>query len=296
MSGINTLPEFTKKRWMSYFGWSISRQNLWDTCPKAYYYQYIHSWKLSWEEKDKFKVLKNLQTAPLIHGTHISDILRKVLNKWISLDINGLKELFEKEMKETFEKGKDRVTELYNRLGVSKEYFERHIENGKREIENFITEIYPVVKDMDMKVVDKRDKYTIEGRTFYSAPDFLAVDNKGFWHLMDWKSGTGIGTEELFLDAQLTTYAYYAINYIAKGSKPDRMKLYAIFLQDMSKNVEKYLTDEMLEDTKNRMFKMHDDILEKSMNGPFPTLPEERKCKFCNFATICDEGKYFLGV
>jgi len=45
-----------------------------------------------------------------------------------------------------------------------------------------------------------------------------------------------------------------------------------------------------------QIYKMHDDIIEKSMNGPFPTLPEERKCKFCNFATICDERKYFLGM
>ena len=72
---------------------------------------------------------------------------------------------------------------------------------------------------------------------------------------------------------QLTTYAFYTINYICHGNKPATMKLYAIYLQDMSKNVEKYLTEEMLHDTKRKMTAMHDDILEKSMNGPFPASP-----------------------
>lgn len=294
MSGINTLSEYVKEKWMNYWGWSASRQNLWDTCPKAYYYQYIHLWKLSWKEKDKFKILKNLQTAPLIHGTHISDILRKLLNKETLPDTEGLSELFEKEMKETFGKGKERVTELYNGLSVSREYFEKHIEAGKKEIGYFIAEIYPLIKDMKIEIVDKSDKYTLEGRTFYSAPDFLGIDDKGYWHLMDWKSGKGEEITESFLNMQLTSYALYAIT--ARGGRPDRMKLYAVFLQTPSKSVEKYLTEEMLESAKNRMFKMHDDILEKSINGPFPALPEERKCKFCNFATICDEGKYFLGL
>lgn len=42
------------------------------------------------------------------------------------------------------------------------------------------------------------------------------------------------------------------------------------------------------------MIEMHDFILEKSMSGPFPAMPEDNKCRFCNFATICDEGKYFM--
>jgi hypothetical protein len=247
---------------MSYWGWSVSKQNLWEDCPKAYYYQYIHSWKLCWEEKDRFKILKGLQTVPLIHGTHISAILRKVLNGELLRDIDGLKELFEKEMKETFAKGRERVTERYNGLDMSDEYFERHIENGKKEIEYFVAEICPKVKDMEMKAVDKRGKYTMEGRAFYSAPDFLAVDDQGVWHLMDWKSGTGAGTGESPLDLQLTTYAHYAINYTAKGRKPNKIKLYVVFLQDPSKNVEKDLTDEMLEETKSKV------------------MPEERKCSF----------------
>jgi hypothetical protein len=52
----------------------------------------------------------------------------------------------------------------------------------------------------------------------------------------------------------------------------------------------------MLIYTKSRMFEMHDYLLEKSKKGPFPAYPEERKCIFCNFATICDDGKYFLGM
>ena len=296
MSGISTLSEFVREKWMSYFGWSVSRQNAWENCPKAYYYQYIHSWKVGWEEKENFTLLKNLQTLPLIHGTHISTVLRRLLNKELSPDIESLKELFDKEMRETIEKGENRITELYNGIGVSKSYFERHIEDGKKEIENFMLGVYPRIKSMKMMLVDKRDKYTMEGRTFYSAPDFLGIDNKSVWHLMDWKSGTGKGTSESFLDMQLATYAFYAIYFVAKGKMPKRMKLYAVFLQDMSKNIEKYLTREMLKNTKSRIFEMHDNILKRSMSGPFPAFPEEKKCRFCNFATICDEGKYFLDI
>ncbi len=292
MSGINTLPDHAKKKWMSYFGWSVSRQNLMDTCPKAYYYRYIHSWRIDWKERDNFQILRDLQAVPLIHGIHISDILRKVLDKEISSEIESLKARFEREMRETFEKGEERVTELYNGVGIADDYFEEHIEAGKKEIENFITEIYPFVKDMDIRLVDRIDKYEIERRNFYSAPDFLGIDEKGVWHLADWKTGKGV-LNESFLDLQLTTYAYYAIKRIAKGSRP-KMRLYAIFLQDMSKNVKKDLTEKMLQDAKDRMFRMHDDVLERSMNGPFPALPDERKCRFCNFATICEEGKYFL--
>jgi len=95
---------------------------------------------------------------------------------------------------------------------------------------------------------------------------------------------------------QLTTYAHYAIQFVAGGKRPHKMKLYVEFLRDMSKNVEKDLTEEMLEETKHKMIEMHDFILEKSMAGPFPAMPEEGKCKFCNFVTICDEGKHFTGT
>lgn len=296
ISGVNTLPESAKKKWMSYFGWSVSRHNLWDTCPKAFYYRYVHLWYLSGDERERFNTLKKLQTVPLIHGTHISDIIRKVLNKELPVNINSLKEIFEKEMRETIDKGKDRVTELYNCINVPKEYFERHIEDGKRELENFINEVFPWIAKMKMEKVDKRDKYVMEGRSFYSAPDFLGIDNENVWHLIDWKTGSGRWMDTAFLDMQLTTYAYYAIQSVGGGKGPHKMRLHVIFLQDTSKNVEKDLTDEMLKETKSKMIEMHDFILEKSMSGPFPAAPEKRKCEFCNFATVCDEGKYFVGI
>jgi len=250
---------------------------------------------LSDNERERFKTLKNLQTMPLIHGTHISDIIRKVLNKKLSSDIDSLKEIFEKEMKETIDKGKNRVTELYNGINLQKKYFERHIKDGKRELENFMDEIFPWIANMEIEKIDKMDKYVMEERSFYSAPDFLGIDNENVWHLIDWKTGSGKGMN-VFLDMQLTTYAYYAIQSVGAGKRPHKMKAHVIFLQDMSKNFEKDITDEMLNETRSKMIEMHDFILEKSMSGPFPAMPKANKCKFCKFATICDEGSLYCSI
>jgi CRISPR/Cas system-associated exonuclease Cas4 (RecB family) len=232
-------------------------------------------------------MFKELRTVPLIRGDLISKIINEVLKEIQAPEINHLKKLFEKEMKETLDKGDRKVTELHNGLPISESYFQKHIEGGKKGIEYFVTKVYPKLKVMEIKKVDKKERYEIGGRFFYSAPDLLAVDTKGVWHVIDWKTGAGDGTKESLLEMQLTTYAFYTINCVLNGRRSD-IRLHAVFLQDPSKNVNKDLTEEMLDHTKRWMFERHDLLLERSMNGPFSANPEERKCQFCNFVTICD--------
>lgn len=297
VSGISSLPKETRDKFMERWGWSISKQTLWENCPLAYYYRYVHSWHLSGEEKEWFKRLKNLKTVSLVHGENIAKILKDVLNKKESPDISCLERKFEEGMIKVFNRGNETITEIYNRLPISSQYFEKHIELGKKEIEYFINMVYPIIKDMKMIVVDEREKYKMDGRDFYSAPDFLAVDRNDVWHLMDWKTGGGTKDTEAYIpniELQLGTYACYAIYAKAQGNKPWMMKLYAVFLQNPSNNIEWILTEEMHIDIKRKMIVMHDALLENTLKGPFPALPEKQKCRFCNYATVCDEGKDFL--
>ncbi len=37
-------------------------------------------------------------------------------------------------------------------------------------------------------------------------------------------------------------------------------------------------------------------LLERSMGGPSPAMPEKNKCKFCKFATICGEGSLSCSI
>lgn len=292
MKYVNDLRSNEKKKWLKQFGWSNSKHKMLEDCQMKFYYRYIHHWFLSGKELKEWKDLKELKTLPMYHGIHIADVIKDA--------ING--KIHPSQMYSTY-LGKinniTKIVEVHNRL-ISKEDLnekkEIYREKAKKNIEIFRTKVYPEVKriyDSTFSRVEKWEMVNIHGRKYYCIPDYLGKDaTTSTYHMYDWKTGK---TPDEDVKFQMKTYAV-ALHHSKYRIPHHDTVLHAVYLSENEKSFLFKITDEDFSNAYEDMMSYHDEMLEISLHGKFEASPEELRCAYCPYATICDDGRVYIST
>lgn len=271
------------------FGWSLSRESLFDSCMKKYYFHYYFSWN-GWrsqapEIKRQAFLLKRLVSLPLWRGQLVHYITTKVLQ---SMRIKGkipeekkvieyADERFEKQFE--FSKQKrylDSPKKSGNKLNIDwlalfdHEYGIRippeRREKTKSEVLNSLgnllesdllkrlTETDPsewIIEDIDMS--EFAQNFSFKGARVFVKTDFIFRSPDNRLNIVDWKTFKDSGKREERETDQLGVYGYYAASEMNEPS--DNITLIEVNLMDNASEQVFRLNGELIDKSRNRIEK-----------------------------------------
>lgn len=252
------------------FGWSVSRERMFDECRRKYFFHYYLSWG-GWQRaapvvsREAFKLKRLVPLAlwrgQLVHYV-VSKILqsmkkkgripdkRKVLDYTIErfgaqLDFSAQKRY----LTEPKKKG-DRIN--IDWLALFEHEYDMPLENGRLDgtkqecikgIEGFfLSPLLPVLAETDpagwtIEDLDHAEFSQViefEGATLFVKTDFMFRGDKGSFNIVDWKTNrpgrNDLDTTAEKNRAQLGVYGYYAVTIL--GESLENLRLHEVNLLD----------------------------------------------------------------
>jgi hypothetical protein len=230
------------------FGWSISREWIFDTCRRRYYFHYYLSWN-GWNAgapavvREAFK-LKRLVSLPLWRGQLVHYIASKVLQSMKKRGrvpdaadvVRYTRERFEHQL--AFSQRKRYLTEPKKKRGrlnidwlalFEHEYGRtldpRHVERTREECVKAVEVLLrsPILRQAagadgrtwiveDLDHAEFSQNFTFDGVTVYVKTDFLFRERDGTLCIVDWKTtrdpGPPVGAEHEETDAAVQLGVY----------------------------------------------------------------------------------------
>lgn len=232
------------------FGWSVSRERMFEECRRKYYFHYYLSWG-GWKRgsplvaREAFK-LKRLVPLALWRGQLVHYVVSKVLQSMRAKGripdrrevINYTVQRFEAQL--DFSSGKRYLTEPKrsgSKLNIDwlalfeHEYgrplYGERIEQTKRECISSIEGLFtsPLLTEIadtdasgwfieDLDHAEFSQSFIIDGITVYAKTDFMFRGMDGSFNIVDWKTNRPIDEERDSVSesnrVQLGVYGYYA--------------------------------------------------------------------------------------
>jgi hypothetical protein len=209
------------------FTWSVSRQRLFRTCRRAYYFRYYGAW--GWWEPGadpltrELGILKNLKTRFTLAGEVVHETIAHVLGRHrdgqeVPLALAQervvalLREGFRQSLRQEYRQRKA-VGLFEHEYGeeVPPDEWARMRDRALRCLENFYnSEIRRAIlarPPASWFPIDTLDSFDFEGTKVFAAPDFAMRDAAGDTHILDWKTGE---PDEAAGQRQLACYGLFA--------------------------------------------------------------------------------------
>ncbi len=300
------------------FSWSVSRDRLFRSCPRAYYYNYYGSWG-GWdrnapERTRRIYILKNLQTLEMWAGGIVHDTIAEVLRRYARARAPIRAGELQARARAKLRQGwVEAVSGAWRQSPKKTNLYGLYYGNGKtlpRERTERIRErVYSclaafaesdvlrevlAVPYMSWRPVDQLDSFALDGLKVWCAIDFAYTDPGGVLRILDWKTG-GENAEELEL--QLACYAYFAQE--KWYTHADNLRAAGVYLRDGARVREHAVTPEVLVRAKETILdsaaRMREKLTDVSKNAAreqdFPFSADERACNRCNFREVCPREK-----
>ena len=69
--------------WKGRYGWSVSSDKLWRSCPRAFYYRYVASWQPSTTSviRNKLYQMKRLTPVAALEGRLVHDSIEDIIQQ-----------------------------------------------------------------------------------------------------------------------------------------------------------------------------------------------------------------------
>ncbi len=239
------------------FGWSISRENIFDSCPKRYFFHYYLSWG-GWRKKSpsisrEAFLLKRLVSLPIWRGQLVHYIASKVLQSIRSKDriprekkvLSYTEERFDSQLR--FSRERRYINEpksIRGRLNIDWLALFEHeygvglcpgmIEKTRKEVILSIRNLLrsPVLEliaetDNSQWIIENIDfsefaqSFTFEGVDVYVKTDFIFRSADGRLRIIDWKTYRSPDPSGSPVSPestdQLAIYGYYAATQLSES-------------------------------------------------------------------------------
>ena len=253
------------------FTWSVSREQLFRHCPRAYYYNYYGSWG-GWNKDAPARtrqlyILKNIKTMILWSGSIVHDTIKEVLDEYArSQRMPTLPQLQEHARQKMRAGWVESTSKTWKKYPKKTNLFELFYGNGKSlpaemtskiktRIFDALANFYQcaVVKEilatpyLQWKPVDVLDSFKVNEFKIWCAIDFAYIDSSQILNIIDWKTGQ---EHRETLRQQLGCYAIYAME---KWQLPiERISLNGVFLNDGGRKSNYPIEPELLIQSKIR--------------------------------------------
>jgi CRISPR/Cas system-associated exonuclease Cas4 (RecB family) len=280
--------------WRKMFGWSKTRQALWDECKLAYYYQYVGKWEgfPGDPKRERVQRLSKLKKFIFWKGELIHEVIRNQValhSRNQPFLKEGARKYFIQQVEEIKQNPKSLITEAVNGVTLRDDQFEDASSDGLKQLDNFFNVIWAHYRKRELLEYERLNSFQV-GETNVWAQVDLVTQTEGRIVITDWKTG-----DERWIDSnvheQMGVYMLWAIDRFSVPAAQVSAEL--VFLRSgESHSIEK--TQEQLEELKESIADRAKEMLAVQTEADFPPDPEDRKCLECNFATIGPEGKQLI--
>jgi CRISPR/Cas system-associated exonuclease Cas4 (RecB family) len=294
------------------FSWSKSRAEMFEACPRQYYYHYYGSWG-GWDAKADPKartlyVLKQLMTRQQWLGSTVHNCLRWILTeirekkvappeekalhalgRRLQLDFRASGE---GEYWENPKKARGLLEHEYDDLEVGDDVWSTLFEKALAMVANFYrSDIFQTLQHLapdDWLEIEKLGSLNVDGVNVWVQIDcaFKACDDI---QIVDWKTGKA---EAEATRAQLMLYAMYAMNRWAAPA--ERIKTAEFNLTYGAWAAHRFTAEDFealrtrITESASAMRALLDDPVQNiASEERFALAPSEKPCRQCPFRRVC---------
>jgi CRISPR/Cas system-associated exonuclease Cas4 (RecB family) len=294
------------------FSWSISRDRIFQTCPRQYYFNYYGYWG-GWEtgapeRTRQIYILKQLQNRYMWAGAKVHDCINHTLTnlqRGISvLDVDQIVDITLNQMREEFRSSREKrylthpktcaLFEHEYEVPISDADWKKTADNMELCLRNFYTsETFSMLKELPKQMwlgVEDFSSFHLNNTKIWAVLDCSFRNDDAGITIIDWKTGRSMSNN---VSMQLSCYAMYAME--KWGVDPEKVKLieYNLLANQGSefnvsateiKNTKAYIAGSIAD-----MQSLLVDIAENLPKGEdsFQKVEDERIRGGCNFRKIC---------
>ncbi len=294
------------------FSWSKSRDEIFQTCPRQYYFNYYAYWggweKDAPERTRQIYVLKKLKNRYMWAGEKVHGCIKHTLinlRRGISvLDVDDIISITINQMREEFRSSRERRYHVYPKtcalfeheyeLDLADDQWKAVVEEVEQCLRNFYrSEIFSMLKEITRErwlEVEDFSFFYLDETKMWSVLDCSFETEEGIT-IIDWKTGKGINED---LSLQLSCYAMYGVE--KWRIRPEKIKLIEYnLLSDQSTKFS--FTEGEIDSTKayikGSIADMQSLLVDIENNIPkeeqsFSKVGDERTRNSCNFRKVCD--------
>jgi hypothetical protein len=294
--------------------WSVSRDQLFHDCRRAYYYQYYGAWG-GWERDAppavrRLYILKNLTNLPMWAGSIVHQIVAEALNRFAQkqapIRAGELQARAQQKLRAGWLEAVNRewlvspkktnLAELYygNGKTLPRDTTDRLKDRIFAALQCFadsaVLQEILATPYMNWKPIDKLDSFVLDDLKVWCAIDFAYTDPQGVLRVLDWKTGAERAAS---LKTQLACYALYAAE---RWRVPiDKVQLSGVFLSDNARLAQFRTTPEVIIEAKDRILtgaaEMRAALVDVANNvareQDFDCCEKQSVCRWCNFREVC---------
>jgi hypothetical protein len=294
------------------FSWSKSRDEVFQACPRQYYFNYYAYWG-GWEQNApertrQIYVLKNLKNRYMWRGDAVHQCIKhtlKNLQRGISvLDVDEIISITINKMRDDFRSSRNKRYLMYPKscalfeheydVDLPDDEWKKVAEEVEQCLRNFYgSETFDLLKDLPQEKwleVENFSYFYLDDIKIWAVLDCSFQTDDGVT-IIDWKTGR---TTSKDISLQLSCYAMYCQD--RWGIKPENIRLIEYNLLSDQK-AEFNITESEIKDTtsyiKGSVADMKSLLLDVDNNVPkdekfFKKIEDARIRDRCNFKKICD--------
>jgi CRISPR/Cas system-associated exonuclease Cas4 (RecB family) len=295
------------------FSWSISRDRIFQICPRQYYFNY-YAYRSGWERDApertrQIYILKNLKNRFMWAGEKVHDCIKHTLTnlrRSISvLDVEQIISITLNQMREEFRSSREKryLTHTKTCALFEHEYdvsildadWKKTADNMELCLRNFYSsETFDMLKVLPRQMwleVEDFSSFNLNNTKIWAVLDCSFRTEDGGVTIIDWKTGRSISED---VSMQLSCYAMYAMD--KWGIDPENVKLIEYNLLS-NQSVEFTVGASEIENTKayiaGSIADMQSLLTDVANNVPkeekaFQKVGDERIRTNCNFRKVCD--------
>jgi CRISPR/Cas system-associated exonuclease Cas4 (RecB family) len=294
------------------FSWSISRDRIFQTCPRQYYFNYYGYWG-GWEtdapaRTRQIYILKQLQSRFMWAGAKVHDCINHTLTnlqRGISvLDVDQIIDITLNQMREDFRSSREKrylarpktcaLFEHEYEAGISNDEWKRVADSMQLCLRNFYgSETFEMLKTLPRQMwleVEDFSSFNLDNTKIWAVLDCSFRTDDGGITIIDWKTGRTMSQD---VSMQLACYAMYAME--KWGVDPENVKLIEYNLM-ANQGMEFNVSGAEIENTKTYIVgsiaDMQSLLVDVDENVPkeesaFLKMQDEGTRANCNFRKVC---------
>jgi hypothetical protein len=294
------------------FSWSKSRDEIFQTCPRQYYFNYYAYWG-GWERgaperTRQIYMLRNLKNRFMWAGEKAHQCIKHTLRnlqRGISiLDADDIVSITLHQMRDEFRSSRDRRYRVYPKtcalfeheyeLDISDEQWKAIADDVEHCLRNFYgSKIFSLLKGLPRErwlEIEDFSSFYLDGTRIWAVIDCSFQSEEGVT-IIDWKTVRGTESD---LSLQLSCYAMYGVE--KWRTRPEEIKLVEYNLLS-NQSAEFLVTAGEINNTKTyirgSIADMRSLLADVENNVPreegfFKKIEDERIRNRCNFRKVCD--------
>lgn len=307
------------------FAWSVSRANLFDFCPRKYYYRYYGMWG-GWQERadEKTRLCYLLSRRTSLAGWAGQEVHRAIASYLAS----------DRAMSTIMDETRQRMRDQYRsslsrqwlepggakRFGLVEHYYEQRLEDAVvRErweqvaacLEAFAAAAYREdarrARDAGRLVyVESPDEadfsrmgvsdHGLGDFRIYAQPDFAVGYEDGSTCILDWKTGRPPAEGQDAVTDQLGLYALWAREQLELDPEARCVEAYEVYWPDEQSRGDRIGPERIaaaLDHARASVAEMHRRLVDPQANAAreqdFEPAASEAKCAVCEYRAVCPD-------